>query len=101
METAAKIAVKIQLDTASWRFPLIPWPLVQPSASRAPKSIRAPPAKAVTRRLPREGPKRAAHIGGTLIGSRSRPQSALASAPRKTPITSAHSQPRTSSFSAR
>ena len=53
------------LETANWRFPLIPCPLVQPPANLAPKTMIKPPRKATASRLVGFGPKRDSHMGGT------------------------------------
>ena len=45
--------------------PLMPCPLVQPPAKRAPKAIRIPPKSRSSARSNRLSPKRATHIGGT------------------------------------
>lgn len=46
--THHKTAMNIQLDTESCKAPLIPCPLVQPCAKRAPNISTAPPTKAPT-----------------------------------------------------
>ena len=47
---AKKTAVKTKLDTASCKLPLMPWPLVQPEASRAPNIISNPAKNAAVSR---------------------------------------------------
>lgn len=46
MPDTKRVTKKIQLETASCSEPLMPCPLVQPSARRAPTSSSAPPKKA-------------------------------------------------------
>jgi hypothetical protein len=77
----------VQLLTASWSAPLMPWPLVQPSASRAPKMMTTPPMKAAIMRLPTEGPKRSRQMAGTLSSLKLPLTTALTSAPRSEPST--------------
>ena len=58
--------VKTQLDSANCRVPLMPWPLAQPPASRAPYISTAPPTKAAARRRAGDGPKRRRQTAGTV-----------------------------------
>ena len=59
--------VKTQLDSASCKVPLMPWPLAQPPASRAPYISTAPPTKAPRPKRPAgDGPKRRRQTAGTL-----------------------------------
>jgi hypothetical protein len=44
-------------ERASWSVPLIPWPLLQPPARRAPQRMKTPPTNAPTIRFPGLGPK--------------------------------------------
>ena len=46
MPPAKKAIAEIQLEIASCRVPLMPWPLVQPPAQRAPKPSSTPPTTA-------------------------------------------------------
>jgi hypothetical protein len=65
MPPAKKAASETHELTASWSVPLIPCPLVQPPASRAPKAISAPPQKpTAVRSTQLSAPKRSAHIDG-------------------------------------
>jgi len=54
---------EIQPLTANCSKPLIPWPLGQPSAIRAPNIRMMPPKKATNHRLNRSGPNRFFHSG--------------------------------------
>lgn len=58
-------AMKIQLDIASWSTPVIPCPLVQPRARRAPSIITPPPTNASVMRSGTDSPNRSRQIGGT------------------------------------
>lgn len=81
-----KQATAIQELTESWSVPLMPCPLVQPPASRAPKAISNPPAKAAIMRSAWESaPKRAAHIGGNQRPVSSPPVHAARKEPIKMP----------------
>ncbi len=62
---AKKVALNTRLDTASCRLPLIPWPLVQPPASLAPKIINATAKNAATNRTGTLPPNRPRHNAGT------------------------------------
>ena len=48
MPPANMAATAIAEPRESWARPEMPWPLVQPPASRAPNSRMKPPAKAMT-----------------------------------------------------
>ena len=50
MPPMKKQMAEIQLETASCRVPLIPCPLVHPSAQRAPKPMQTPPTSATMTR---------------------------------------------------
>ena len=67
--------------TLSWSVPLIPWPLVQPPARRAPKAMRMPPPNATAARKRMLSPKRAFHMGGSHSLVNSPPVSARKRAP--------------------
>ena len=62
---AKKQIAASQLLTASWSVPLMPWPLVQPPAQRAPNPSRIPPQKATATRATGPGPKVPAQRDGT------------------------------------
>jgi hypothetical protein len=65
MPPTKKQIVATQLLAANWSVPLMPCPLVQPPAQRAPTPIKIPPMSAVIRRGSGIGPKVAAHVAGT------------------------------------
>ena len=83
---------EIQPLKANCSEPLIPWPLGQPSAIRAPNIRMTPPKKAITQRLKREGPNRFSHIGGTNLFLKSPESFEAMKAPIKIPKTSIHCQ---------
>jgi hypothetical protein len=56
--------VKTQLEVANWSTPVIPCPLVDPFAMRAPNIIVAPPRNASAARLAVLEPKRPRHVSG-------------------------------------
>ena len=78
---------KVQLLTASCNDPLMPCPLVQPSASRAPKMMTTPPRKAAAMRLITDGPKRSRQTDGTLSSLKLPLTTALTNAPKNVPRT--------------
>ena len=83
---------EIQPLTANCSEPLIPWPLGQPSAMRAPNIKMVPPKKAMIHRLKREGPKCLSHIGGTNFFLKSPESFEAIKAPIRIPRTSIHCQ---------
>ena len=87
MPEANIVMKKVQLLTASWSAPLMPWPLVQPSAKRAPKISTAPPRKAAAMRFKTEEPNRSRQIVGTLSSLKLPLTTALTSAPINVPST--------------
>lgn len=83
---------EIQPLRANCSEPLIPWPLGQPSAIRAPNIRITPPKKAIAQRLKREGPNRLSHIEGIKVLLKSPENFAAMKAPINIPRTSIHCQ---------
>ena len=84
---ANMVRKKVQLLTASCREPLMPWPLVQPSASLAPKIRMAPPRKAPASRFHTDGPNLCLQTDGTASSLNLPATIALIMAPKKLPST--------------
>src|SRR5688572_18010709 len=93
MATIKATGMKTQLETASCNVPLMPCPLVQPPAKRAPKTISAAPRYAAMNRLPVLSPNRQRHKEETAVLVPSPDNRELSSAPRKTPTRSIKYQP--------
>ena len=77
--------VNTQLDSANCNVPLMPWPLAQPPARRAPYISSAPPIKAAAKRTATDGPNRCRHAAGTVSMWNCRAATDAASAQRITP----------------
>ncbi len=89
----------IQLLTTSWRVPLMPCPLVQPSAQRDPIPSRIPPLKAVSQRRKALDPMRRSHSSGTMTLRKFPEIHADRKDPTTTPARSIHPQPISGGFS--
>lgn len=92
MPPAKKQQRATQLPTDSWIVPLMPCPLVQPPAIRAPKPMQPPPASAAMMRGTMPLPNASRHIAGTVSKAKEPESIAAAKAPTMTPSTSIHSQ---------
>src|SRR4030043_488951 len=65
MPPIKKQKAAMQLLTASWSVPLIPWPLVQPPAQRAPNPRMIPPMRETSHLVTGVFPKASPHFAGT------------------------------------
>src|SRR5664280_959959 len=66
MPDANIVRKKVQLLSANWSEPLMPCPLVQPPAMRAPNMMMTPPRKADTNRFTVEPPNCCDQVVGTF-----------------------------------
>lgn len=76
---------KVQLLSANWSEPLMPCPLVQPPAIRAPNMMMTPPKKAAMSRFGVDLPNCCAQVAGTFSQRNVRLTSTLNKLPRNVP----------------